>query len=439
MLRSAIGGLSRTARSALVTGRFARIHVGGYGSGFLMHALPRTTFSALRFSLFFAAVVLVPAEGVAGGPPQFKRHLIASFPAGYQVAVADVNGDGRPDVIGLSTDANRVDWFENPDWTPHPVARTELNIDLAPRKLSPNRQLGIAIASGFYFGDGNRGGDIQWFEQPAESNALWRPSPIAVSPVDHRLRWGDLDGDGQPELVSAPIFGPGSHGPARATPSRLWAFRPPKDLAKAWKPWPIDESLTVLHGLRISDLDADGRDEILTASFEGIYRFDFEGNGEDAHWVKTQVGQGAAPVSPAAGAARGSSEVAPGKIGAGKRFMAAIEPWHGNQVVIYHEPDHPGLWERRVIDDSLSEGHALLVEDFDGDGRDEVIAGWRGGKGGVALYSAGEGAGEDWKRIQIDSDITVQGMVANDINGDGRLDFVAIAGRSNVIVWYEQQ
>jgi hypothetical protein len=32
------------------------------------------------------------------------------------VAVADLNGDGRPDVIALSTDADRVDWYENPGW-----------------------------------------------------------------------------------------------------------------------------------------------------------------------------------------------------------------------------------------------------------------------------------------------------------------------------------
>ena len=36
----------------------------------------------------------------------------------------------------------------------------------------------------------------------------------------------------------------------------------------------IDETLTVLHGLWVGDLNGDGCDELLTASFEGIYRFD---------------------------------------------------------------------------------------------------------------------------------------------------------------------
>ena len=76
---------------------------------------------------------IVIASLLGAEPIQFQRHLIAAFPAGYQVAVADLNGDGRPDVLALSTDADRVDWFENPGWQQHPIARTAKNIDLAVR------------------------------------------------------------------------------------------------------------------------------------------------------------------------------------------------------------------------------------------------------------------------------------------------------------------
>ena len=371
--------------------------------------------------------------------PTFTRHVINAFPAGYQVAVADINGDGRLDVIALSTEANRVDWFENPGWQLHPVARTEKNIDLAPRDLEGKGRAGVALASGFYFSESTRGGAIQWLEQPSDSTNLWSIHPIATDPVAHRLRWGDLDGDGRPELVHAPIFGPGSQDTVAPKPSHLWAFRPPHDLRTGtWTVWKIDESLTVLHGIHVSDLDHDGRDEILTASFEGIHRFDFKGEGAAASWRKIQIGRGAAPKSAVPGAARGSSEVAPGVLG-GKPFIAAIEPWHGELVVVY-TPAAPGeLWHRWVLDDTLKEGHALVVADLDGDGRSEIVAGWRGSGGGITIYRAQDDTGERWTKIPLTTDLTVECLVAADINGDGLLDLVAIAGGSNLLVWFEQR
>jgi hypothetical protein len=396
-----------------------------------------------RIKRLINATLLASASVAAAAPVEFKRHTIDTYPAGYQVAVADVNGDGRPDVIALSTNANRVDWYENPTWKSHAITRTPANIDIAPRDIDGDRRPEIALACGFYFSESNRGGDILWLHQSTEPDALWTTHPIAVDPVTHRLRWGDLDGEGRPELIHASLFGRGSRGTADPKPAHLWAFRMPKDWrAGKWETWPIDETLTVLHGLYVGDLDGDGRDEILTASFEGIHRFDWEGKGDSARWQRIRIARGAEPRDQKAGTARGSSEVAPGKLGsAGRAFLAAIEPWHGNQVVVYTPSgSSDNAWQRHVLDDSLIEGHALVVADLDGDGADEIIAGWRGGDGGLALYDPSDPSdplGAKWSCTQLDKGITVEGAVAADMNGDGKLDIVALAGRSKLLVWYE--
>jgi len=372
------------------------------------------------------------------GPIWFERHEIDQFAAGYQVAVADLTGNGRPDVIALSTEANRVDWYENPGWRRHELARTARNIDLAPHDVDGDGRPELALASGFHFADGTRGGEIQWLDQPDERGASWRVYPIGRDPVPHRLRWGDLDGDGRAELVHAPIFGPGSRGPSRMTPCHLWAFRVPDDPGgQQWPVWKIDETLSVLHGIWVGPLDHDGRDEVLTASFEGIWRFDFE---PDRGWRKQQLATGAPATSDRPGAARGSSEVAPGQLGPGRPIVAAIEPWHGHEVVVYSPPvEADGLWRRHVLDGSLREGHALVVADFDGDGQDEIVAGWRGAGGGLALYDPVDPAGMRFVKQQIDGGIAVEAAVACDIDGDGHLDLVAIAGRTNNLVWYRNR
>jgi hypothetical protein len=373
------------------------------------------------------------------GPVQFERHDIDSFPAGYQVAVADINADGKPDVVALSTEADRVDWYENPTWKRRPVARTAKNIDLAVRDLDGDRRPEIALASGFYFAESNRGGEIQLLTRPENMDESWQVHPIAVDPVVHRLRWGDLDGDGRPELVHAPLFGRGSDGPRDPKPAHLWAFRPPRKLGEGrWETWKIDETLTVLHGLHVADLDGDDRDEILTASFEGIWRFDFEGRGAAGRWRKIRIAAGAGPTDQKPGASRGSSEVALGSLGKGRPLLAAIEPWHGHQVVVYTPADAEGPWQRRVLDDTLQEGHALVVADFDGDGADEIVAGWRAGGGGLSLYDPAD-AGGRFTRIPLDRGIAAEGAVAADVNLDGRLDLVVIAGRSNNLAWYENR
>jgi len=404
-----------------------------------------------RISIFVMVVVLVwtcvpgwsadpdnstiPSHSAA--PIKFQRHRIDNFPAGYQVAVADINSDGRPDVIALSTNADRVDWYENPSWKRHPVARTARNIDLAVRDLDGSGHPVIAVASGFYMNDGSRGGEIQLFGQPVKVDELWQRQPIAVDPVVHRLRWGNLDGTG-PVLVHAPIFGPGSKGAEAAKPSHLWAFRPPQQPGKPWETWKIDESLTVLHGIQVADLEGHGRDSILTASFEGIHRFDFTGQGAAGHWRKVQLATGASPVSNRSGAARGSSEVAAFRLSKDRMLIAAIEPWHGNQVVVYTPPAKEGdLWQRHVIDDTLHEGHALVVSDFGGDGQDEIVAGWRAGGGGLRLYKATDSTGAHFQAYDIDPAMPAEGAVAADINGDGKPDLVAIGGRTNQLAWYE--
>src|SRR5689334_1518821 len=52
--------------------------------------------------------------------PKFKMQEIATdLTVGYAVVVADVNEDGKPDIVVV--DSERVVWYENPTWKVHTI------------------------------------------------------------------------------------------------------------------------------------------------------------------------------------------------------------------------------------------------------------------------------------------------------------------------------
>jgi hypothetical protein len=185
-----------------------------------------------------------------------------------------------------------------------------------------------------------------------------------------------------------------------------------------------DTNEGVQHGIFVVDWDRKGRDALLTASFSGIHLYRYLPDGK---WSRTEISKG----DPAAWPKSGSSDVAVGMLGK-ERFLAAIEPWHGNQVVIYRQEG--GGWKRSPIDDSLVDGHTVLASDLDGNGRDVVVAGFRGGAKSVFLYRA-EAGGKWSKEILDDGGIPAAACTAADFNGDGRLDVACIGG--TVLKWYE--
>ena len=379
---------------------------------------------------------------------RWKTHGVAEIPHGYQVAVADVNGDGRLDILAVSSVESIVQWYESPGWTAHAITtRTTKNISLAPlfRPGYPSR--GVALATEFALEKSTEGGTLWWATPPGSPDAEWSLRRIGRLPTSHRLRWADLNGDGRLELVDAPILGYGAAPPDYGVGAPLTWYAEPEPLlwphasagarnGDGWDSHPIDSSLTVVHGINVIDWDGDGRDEVLTASFEGVHLFHAAGRGGDLRWTKTHLAAGDQDSKPA----RGSSEIGVGKAG-GRRLLASIEPWHGAKVVVYSEPDsraeRSSLWERHVIDSSFHDGHALACADLDGDGNAEIIAGYRGPGTTLYVYYATDSSGMKWERQQLDTDMAASGVVVADLNGDGRPDVIAIGASTGNVKWYE--
>ena len=73
--------------------------------------------------IFFLLLLLFGSTYAATPPAEFAEHLIESgLKGGYQVVIADLNKDGKPDIIALASGMPDLIWFENPSWKRHILA-----------------------------------------------------------------------------------------------------------------------------------------------------------------------------------------------------------------------------------------------------------------------------------------------------------------------------
>ena len=371
----------------------------------------------------------------AAAPPAvtapFTAHLITSgIKGGYQVAVADLNHDGRIDVIGLGQGAASLLWYENPSWTPHVIVSVPRMVNVDTADLDGDGIPEIALGYGFSSNPANSTGNIGILHSGVDPTAPWTLKEIDQQPTTHRLRFVDVDGNGKKVLVVAPILNPKSPGfpDPDHLPTPLLMYRPGD-----WKREVItEENKGVVHGLLAYDWYGDGHQDALTAGYSGVF---VNSLAADGSWKRLELTAG----SPAAWPNGGAGEIAAGKI-AGKQFFVTIEPFHGNMVVVYTQ-DSTNQYQRHVIDSSLANGHTLTLVDVDGDGIPEIVAAGNGSRADLFFFKAEDATGQHWQRMLMDNDMAPSSCVAADIKGKGRKsDIVCIDGKPpNYLKWYEYQ
>ena len=373
------------------------------------------------FALFVLPILASP-------PAQFAEHTVAGgLRRGYQVVIADLNHDGKPDLIALAQGIPELVWYENPGWERHVIAGgfTEM-INLA--VVASARADGIpdiVLASGFANVAAKSIGVVSLLQHKGDPRDPWTVTEIDRLTTSHRLRTADVDGSGKRIAIDAPLTGATAEPPDYRGRTPLVFYRPGE-----WKRQEIAPGNSgLVHGIYVIDWDGDGRDEILTGGFDGIHLFKL---GKDGVWTRSEIAAG----SPEPWPKSGTSDIAVGRLGK-ERFLAAIEPWHGNQVVIYLK--NGAAWARRTIDDTLADGHTILTADLNGDGNDEVIAGCRGGPRSVSIYSAEDASGRRWTKQTLDADMPAAACAVGDLNGDGRVDIACIGAASGTLKWYENR
>jgi len=287
----------------------------------------------------------------AGGPSpeiDFRRHVL-DLGRNEACAVADINGDGKLDIV------SGEHWYEAPDWKQHAYRSVyfwnNYIDDFSDLPLDVDGDGDIDIVS---VGWGGR--QIVWLENPGKGEGMWKESVVdSGSPVEFAFLV-DLDNDGKRDEV-LPQFG-GREG------ATAW-YEPESAGGKVvWKKHVASERLYG-HGIGAGDLNGDGRTDILAPK----------------GWLE-------APEDPRKGPWTLHEDYAFDKH-TGFLHVFDVNGDGTNDIVTTHAHDYGILWlkqgrkdgrrtfEPRKIDDAWSQAHAMTMADLTGDGYPELVTGKR--------------------------------------------------------------
>jgi len=209
------------------------------------------------------------------GTGQFDARVICDKPQGHGLGFGDITGNGRGDFVLASG------WLEAPD-TPNGQWKLHEDFDLG----SASVPILVVDVNGDGLNDlvvgQSHAYGLDWWEQVRDGDKItWKKHPIdPFNSQYHDVQWADIDGDGQPELITGKRYRAHcGHDPGSKDHVGIYYFKwNGESFSKQvidWGPARVGTGCGIFFAL--ADLNGNGRLDIVAPGKDGLYVFYNEG------------------------------------------------------------------------------------------------------------------------------------------------------------------